>query len=150
MTDFSDLFPQSFRDDFAERNVQIGSVIRVFVKDTTPPKIKYFIVIGFSQDKVLLGTVFINSEINPNIFRNEELRNLHVPINAESNNFIEHDCFVDCSSIKERSSDEIKQLLSNDPECSKGIVQETTMEVIVQTIRNAITISLSQKRKFGL
>lgn len=29
MTDLSDLFPQSFKDDFAERNIQQGSVIRV-------------------------------------------------------------------------------------------------------------------------
>lgn len=88
-----------------------------------------------------MGTVFINSEINPNIFRTDELRNLHVPLNAQGNDFIEHDCFVDCSSIKEPSFEEIKQLLSNDPECSKGIVQ---------TIRSAITISPSQKRKFGI
>ncbi len=97
-----------------------------------------------------MGTVFINSEINPNIFRTDELRNLHVPLNAQGNDFIDHDCFVDCSSIKERSFGEIRQLLSNDPECSKSIVSETTMEVIVQTIRNAVTISSSQKRKFGV
>jgi hypothetical protein len=150
MTDLSDLFPQSFRDDFAERNVQVGSIIRVFVKDTTPPKIKRFIVIGFSDDKVLLGTVFINSEINPNIFRTSELRSLHVPLDAAIHDFIDHDCFVDCSSIKERSFEEIKQLLSNDPECLKGFAPETTMELIINTVKSAITISPSQKRKFGL
>ena len=150
MTDLSDLFPQSYRDDFANRNIQKGSVIRVFVKDTTPPKIKRFVVVGFSQDKVLLGTVFINSEINPNIFRTDELRNLHVPLDAQIHDFIDHDCFVDCSSIKEHSFDEIKQLLSHDPECSKGIVPENTMKEIIQTIKSAITISPSQKRKFDL
>lgn len=150
MTDLSDLFPQSFRDDFAERNVQIGSIIRVFVRDTIPPKIKRFIVIGFSDDKVLLGTVFINSEINSNIFRTSDLRNLHVPLDANLHDFIDHDSFVDCSKINERSFAEIKQLLSNDPECSKGTISEETMKIISTTLANASTISLSKKRKFGI
>jgi hypothetical protein len=150
MTDLSDLFPQSFRDDFAERNIQIGSVIRVFVKDTTPPKVKYFIVIGFSDDKVLLGTVFINSAINQNIFNTEYLKGLNIPLDAHIYNFIDHNSFVDCSDIKERSFVEIKQLLSNDPECSKGVVSEETMKIISTTLANASTISLSKKRKFGI
>ncbi len=149
MTDLSDFFPQYYRDDFAERNIQKGSIIRVFVRDTTPPKIKRFIVIGFSQDKVLLGTVFINSEINSKIFTTEELRSLHISIDAANNDFIDHDSFIDCSSIRERSYDEIKQLLSKDTECLKGIVSETTMSIITETITNAKTISVKQKRKFG-
>jgi hypothetical protein len=150
MTDFSDLFPQSFRDDFAERNIQVGSVIRVFVKDTTPPKVKYFIVIGFSEDNVLLGTVFINSAINQNIFHNEYLKGLNVPLDSQMYDFIDHNSFVDCSDIKERNLVEIKQLLSNDPECSKGVVSEETMKTISTTLASATTISLNKKRKFGI
>jgi hypothetical protein len=150
MTDLSDLFPQSFRDDFAERNIQVGSVIRVFVKDTIPPKIKYFIVIGFSDEKVLLGTVFINSAINQNIFNTEYLKGLNIPLDAQVYDFIDHNSFVDCSDIRERSFSEIKRLLSNDPECSKGIISEETMKIISTTLANASTISLSKKRKFGI
>ena len=150
MTDLSDLFPQSFKDDFAERNIQVGSVIRVFVKDTTPPKVKYFIVIGFSDDKVLLGTVFINSTINQNVFNTEYLKGLNILLDAQIYDFIGHDSFVDCSDIKERNFVEIKQLLSNDPECSKGVVSEETMKAISTTLANASTISLNKKRKFGI
>ena len=150
MTDLSDLFPQSFRDDFAERNIQVGSVIRVFVKDTTPPKIKRFIVIGFSNDKVLLGTVFINSEINQNVFNTEYLKGLNIPLDSQIYDFVDHNSFVNCSDIQERSVVEIKNLLSNDPECSKGVVSEETMKIISTTLANASTISLNKKRKFGI
>jgi hypothetical protein len=150
MTDLSDLFPQSFRDDFAERNIQVGSVIRVFVKDTTPPKVKYFIVIGFSEDKVLLGTVFINSAINQNVFNTEYLKGLNVPLDAQLYDFIDHNSFIDCSDIKERNLIEIKQLMSNDPECSKGVVSEEIMKIISTTLASATTISISKKRKFGI
>lgn len=150
MTDLSDLFPQSFRDDFADRNIQVGSVIRVFVKDTTPPKVKYFIVIGFSNDKVLLGTVFINSTINQNVFNTEYLKGLNISLDAQMYDFIDHNSFVDCSDIKERNFVEIKHLVSNDPECSKGVVSEETMRIILTTLANTSTISLNKKRKFGI
>lgn len=150
MTELSDLFPQSFRDDFANRNIQVGSVIRVFVKDTTPPKVKYFIVIGFSDDKVLLGTVFINSTINQNVFNTEYLKGLNIPLDAQTYDFIDHNSFVDCSDIKERNFVEIKHLVSNDPECSKGVVSEETMRIILTTLANTSTISLNKKRKFGI
>lgn len=150
MTDLSDLFPQSFRDDFAERNIQVGSVIRVFVRDTTPPKIKRFIVIGFSNDKVLLGTVFINSEINQNVFNTEYLKGLNIPLDAQIYDFIDHDSFVDCSNIRERSVVEIKHLLSNDIECSKGVVSKETMKTILATLANASTIPPNKKKKFGI
>lgn len=150
MADLSDLFPQSFRDDFADRNIQVGSVIRVFVKDTTPPKVKYFIVIGFSNDKVLLGTVFINSTINQNVFNTEYLKGLNISLDAQMYDFIDHNSFVDCSDIKERNFVEIKHLVSNDPECSKGVVSEETMRIILTTLANTSTISLNKKRKFGI
>lgn len=150
MTELSDLFPQSFRDDFANRNIQVGSVIRVFVKDTTPPKVEYFIVIGFSDDKILLGTVFINSTINQNVFNTEYLKGLNIPLDAQTYDFIDHNSFVDYSDIKERNFVEIKHLVSNDPECSKGVVSEETMRIISTTLANASTISLNRKRKFGI
>jgi len=78
------------------------------------------------------------------------LKGLNIPLDAHIYNFIDHNSFVDCSDIKERSFVEIKQLLSNDPECSKGVVSEETMKIISTTLANASTISLSKKRKFGI
>lgn len=149
MTELGDLFPQSFRKDFAERNIQIGSVIRHFAKDTIPPKIKYFIVVGFADDQILLGTVFINTNINSNLFKTEYLKGLHVPLDSAIHDFIEHDSFIDCSTIRERSIQEMKQLLESDPESFKGTVSDTLLETICQTIKTATTISTKQKRKYG-
>ena len=82
--------------------LQVGSVIFEYVTTTTPPKEKYYIVVGFSEDKVALGTVFINSEVNPNVFRNERLRNLHIPFPQSENPFLKWNSFINCSDIQER------------------------------------------------
>ena len=41
-----------------------GSVLRLFVKDTNPPKTKRFIIVGISTDEVSLASVYINSNLN--------------------------------------------------------------------------------------
>ena len=72
-----DSFPEEFKRRFAEKNLKVGSVIRALVKDTNPPKTKRFILLGISADKLAVATLYVNTEINPNIFSTEELRNLH-------------------------------------------------------------------------
>lgn len=70
----SDSFPENFRKEFARRDLKIGSVIRVYVQDTIPPKEKRFILVGQSYDKLIFATIFINSEINPNVFLTQILK----------------------------------------------------------------------------
>jgi len=53
--------------EYAGRNLQIGSVLKLHVKDTNPPKEKRFIVVGKTIDGICLATVYINSAINKNI-----------------------------------------------------------------------------------
>ena len=70
----SDSFPEDFRKEFAQRNLKIGSGIRVYVQDTKPPKEKRFILVGQSYDKLIFATIFINSDLNPNIFSTQDIR----------------------------------------------------------------------------
>ncbi|ACU05352.1 hypothetical protein Phep_3157 [Pedobacter heparinus DSM 2366] len=91
----SDCFPEQFRQEFAERNLKIGSVIRVMVNDTNPPKEKRFILVGQSYDKLIFATIFINSEINPNIFPTQELRDLNLELLADSRSYLSHDSFAE-------------------------------------------------------
>jgi hypothetical protein len=64
----ADLIPKELREDFAERNIQIGSVVKVYVSDTNPPKEKRLILVGASWDKLHFASVFINTDINPNAY----------------------------------------------------------------------------------
>jgi hypothetical protein len=145
-----DFLPQSLKEQLADANLCVGSVLRAFVKDTNPPKIKYYVIIGFTNDKLALGTVYINSDINPNKFTNAELIDLHIPILVSELAFIDHDSFIDCSQIVERNVAAIKDLLIKDPNCHKGNLGESKLKSIFQKLKSARTISKKTKEKFRI
>ncbi len=33
-----EFFPEAFKADYARRNLEVGSVLKLYVKDTKPPK----------------------------------------------------------------------------------------------------------------
>jgi len=145
-----DSFPEDFKKDFAKRNVKEGSVIRCFVRDTNPPKEKRFIILAFSYDKITLGTLYINSEINPNLFNTEELKKLHLLFSAKDREYLHHDSFVDCSEIYQKPVTEILKVLEEHPKSLIGEVNVEDFKKIRTTIKSAKTISIATKKKFGV
>lgn len=146
----SDCFPENYRKEFAERNLKIGSVIRVYVKDTNPPKEKRFILVGQSYDKLIFATIFINSEINPNIFPTQELRDLNIELTAADRSYLDHDSYADCSNISKRNADWLLAVINNDPKNVIGEVSEADLKEIKVRIKSARTITPSIKKTFGL
>ncbi|MEP7168117.1 MAG: hypothetical protein ABI855_01980 [Bacteroidota bacterium] len=150
MSNLGDAFPEEFKKDFAARNLKPGSVIRCFVFDTKPPKEKRFVILAFSFDKIALGTLYINSEINPNLFRTEELRKLHLKFEIENRPYLEHDSYIDCSDIYEKSFEEIKQILTNNSKALLGELNEKDFKLVSDTVKSAKTITPALKKKFGV
>ena len=112
---FSEHFPESFRKEFASRNLKIGSVIRVYVNDTNPPKEKRFILVGQSFDKIIFASIFINSEVNPNVFHIQELKDLNLELSAKERAYLDHDSYADCSTIQKREASWLLALIEEDP-----------------------------------
>lgn len=130
----------------------VGSVLFEFVTATIPPKNKYYIVVGISENEVALGTVYINSEINPNIFNTPQLRGYHIPISAEEYPFLKYDSFIDCSHIEERSVSDVLQCLNNDNKRYGyyASISAIELDTVLQTLDNAHTIAPVVKKKFGI
>ena len=120
-----DFFPDSFKEEFALRNLLIGSVLKLHVKETNPPKEKRFIVVGKSIDGLCLATVYINSGINQNINCTPELQSLHQFFDVQGREYLDHDSYVDCSTIYIRNHDEIHDALKTRPEALIGVLSES-------------------------
>jgi hypothetical protein len=146
----ADLIPEELREGFAERNIQIGSVVKVYVTDTNPPKEKRLILVGVSWDKLHFASVFINTDINPNIFTSQELIDLNYEMKVENCDFLDHDSFADCSKLKGRPASWLHKLVKDDPNRILGMVSEEDLNGIRERIKSARTISKSEKRSFGL
>jgi len=131
--------------------LQVGSIIFEHVTTTNPPKDKYYIIIGFSSDMVALGTVYINSDINPNIFRNERMRALHIPLSIADNPFLKWDSHIDCSNIHERSTSDVQSCVTsggNYGYCAS--LSDNTLKRVITTLDNSFTISSAAKKRFGI
>jgi hypothetical protein len=144
--EFRNLFKNT---GFAEREIKIGVVLKYWATETNPPKPKIRIVVGFSNDKVLVATLFINTEINPNIFPTEELRKLHLAFEKTRCEYLDHDSFVDCSQLHEVSYDNLVAILNENPTVVSGEVANADLEKIKNIIKNAVTITPKQKKRFG-
>ena len=145
-----DLFPDELKGQNAENNLRIGSVLRYFNTDTRPPKVKRIVVVGFNEGKILFAYVFINTEINPNIFSSPRMRDLHLAFEASGREYLDHDSYVDCSQIKQEDSDAIKELMTQDFSVHIGDLSGNDIEKVVEKLKNAPTIDVKTKRKFGL
>ncbi len=146
-----DSFPEEDRRKFAEQNLKAGSVLRALVTETNPPKIKRFIVVSLSADKIMLATLFINSQINLNMFTTEELKRLQVRLEKTAErSYIDFDSFADCSKIYEREVSAVIESIIKDTGMLLGQIGPADLDVLKQTVRSARTVSLSLKKKYGL
>ena len=150
MANLGDYFPEDIRDDFAVNSFKPGVVLRFFVTDTTPPKVKRLIIIAVENNEITAATLFINSEINPEIINSEELRKLQYKILAADCNFLDHDSYIDCSSLKERTSESILKLLRQSSKTHLGELNPNDFAQVKKLVKEAKTIPLRVKKKFGL
>jgi len=141
-----DMFPQSFREDFASRNIDIGSAILILIDDIKD-KPKYIIIASECDD--MLAYVIINSDINPNVFRNTYLQSLNILIDLENHSFLDYDSYVDCSNLRELDKQETLNFLLQNPERAVGNVSNKVLRDIHATLTMAKTIPRNLKVKFG-
>jgi len=150
MSSLADAFPEEERRRFAADNLTIGTVIKAFVSDTRPPKEKRLIIMGMSYDKICVAAVYINTELNANIFPTEELRNLNFFIESINRNYIDHDSYVDCSNLHILRKELLQKIIQSDTNRVLGIVSDDDYKVLRDLIKSAKTIKPSLKKTYGL
>lgn len=152
MDSLGDFFPAKERQASAQRALKPGTVIRAFVNDTKPPKVKRFVIVAENTNKCLIACVYINSDINPNLFPTAALTDLHIPINADSSRaFIENDSYIDCSYLSEKNKSDLEKLLTDNPDYVIGELSSTEFHGVVQKVKtNRLTLSRKIKSEYGL
>lgn len=120
------------------------------VDDTNPPKIKRFVIIGINEGVALVGYLFINTSINPNVFRTEDLKKLHLPLSKDGRPYIDYDSFLDCSHIYEMSIEKLEDVFSQDYETYLDQVSDDDMAQIRELIKAARTIPAKTKKRYGI
>lgn len=111
-----------------DKDIIIGTVIKLHVKDTNPPKEKRFVVVGRTEDNLLIATVYFNSKINKKINWAKELIDQNIFFEKEGRPYIYRDSYLDCSKLTPRDYKEIAEAVKKKPESILGIVSKEDLE----------------------
>jgi hypothetical protein len=127
-------------------------VIYEYVYDTHPPKQKFYVIIGIADDKIALGTVYINSDINTYFLSKPELLSLQIPISASDYPFLKWDSFINCTDIQERLVTDVAACINSgtgrNGYCST--IAPNDMDAIIAALDNSRLIPLITKKKYGI
>lgn len=150
MSSLADAFPNADRERFASDNLVPGAVIQVFAIDTTPAKEKRLIVVGEAFDHISFACIYINSELNLNVFPTQELHDLNPKFIADERDYLEHDSHVDCTSLHTYKKSDLLLILKNDPTRLLGNLSDDDFIQVKKLISSARTIKASLKKTYGL
>ena len=142
-----DQFPPEFREDFCSRHLIRGAVLRIWVEDTVPSKVKRLVVWGLEESLNQIGVSFINSEITS--IRNPWLQALQYPLLSKNYPFLTHDSFLDCSQIYEKNLDAVRDKLTEDTGIFLGNISSGDLSAAEKIIQNATTIEEKLKKRYG-
>lgn len=127
----------------------IGCVLRMFVKDTYPPKIKRFIVVGEADDKLTLVSVFFNKNLNEKVNWNLDFKAQQIEFTPEGRDYLDHKCHVDCTKLRPISSIEINEAIRKRPEIIIGKLSDEDLNLVRNQIIHSSTIKGKLKKKYG-
>lgn len=144
-----DLFPDNIKNQFAERNIDIGNAILIRLTDINVNYDKYIVIVGINNEELCVAYVIINTEINTNIAPTTYLKSLHLKIKCSSHTFLKHDSYINCSDLKEFQKQELIDFLIKNPERVVGNIDVTLLTKVYSTIKSATTILPILKKKYG-
>lgn len=130
--------------------IKIGDVFRITMtkangitpKPGDTSRDKYFVVLGFDSDGNVYGGVIFNSYININL--PPFIQAMQYPVKGEDYDFLSHDSYIDCSSIK--TVKKAKLLKST----NLGMLEKKDIVIVCDKIKENSRISKAELKRFGL
>lgn len=146
----SDFLNEDSISELARKTVEVGNVYRmnmtqsngIIPKAGDTSRNKYFVVLGFDCNGIVYGGVIINSEINRNL--PVHLKMLHMPIKKAKYDFLDHDSFVDCVSLKRAFPQKFNEW------DYLGKIDDYDVSLIIGTVKDSPRESPGNLSKYGL
>ena len=129
------------------KSVRRGSILYRWFHSTTPPKNKFFVVIGEDENRII-GYFFINSNVSNFISRNSRFFEMQMHIKRSDYPFLSHDSFIDAHELKYLDKAEIMAELKSGKTIHKGTLDDEDMERLLASLRESILYSKHIKEKF--
>lgn len=137
---------EKFDNDFIDKKISVGSIISIDVDFVDHPK--WNIILDITNDKCLVASVFINTEINFRYINSKELQALQIEISAETIPKLDHNSVIDCSELFENRYEIYKTALINNSIKHKGILPDDTLEQVIENVRKSPKIKRKLKKRY--
>lgn len=107
---------------------------------------KFLIIAGVAEDRILVCSVMINSEINQYIQRRPRMLSCQVPLNSADYEFLSHDSFANCAQpIKAK----LESFMVDDMKYC-GLLNENDLSQVQQRIIASGTLTVDEMNTFFL
>lgn len=107
---------------------------------------KYIVIIGFTSEGIAIGTLLINSKIDPSK-RSPEMLNCQYPLLSRLyKGILDYDSWLDCSDIFELST----QKISERKGLLKGHLAEEDRMRVLEFLKETDVIDNFTKKRYGL
>jgi hypothetical protein len=142
-----DFLPDKLKEGFTDRNLVKGCVLRLYCNNAE--KIKIITYLDLNYDKSLIGFLYINSEINLNLYPTTELQSEHYLLLRENYDFLEKDSFVNCTDFITWPTKKIIDLLDKDIKIHIGCLSEYDYNCIRKKVVSSKVMTPRDKKNFG-
>ena len=120
----ADSFPDSIKENFASRNIDIGKALFIEIPEFQIPYKKYWIIVAINNPRTSIVGVIINTA------RNEYLRSQHILIKQCDHSFLDYDSYVDCSKLQKRPFRDVYKAIVENPKIVVGNVTDEMLRQI--------------------
>jgi len=134
-----DYFDNESKNKLTKESINQGNVYLKDFDEATHKKL--FIIAGTDKQKLLICSVFINSEIHPAIFNKPKQLNLQVFIKKLNNNFLKHDSFANCAYPIKLDGEEISKQIQDGTCKYKGMINMSDLLEIQKVLINSNLLS---------
>jgi hypothetical protein len=144
--------PKSFIESLVDDNTKDGNVILIYCTDLIgEPKSKFLAIVSKSTCGTKFGYVYINSSNYPDVHGMAYIRSQQlIARQSKYKDFLNYDSYFDCSELKQKSIDEIRNILEKDPKRLIGKIDIEDHNLVCKALRENKTISNKVKRLFNL
>ncbi len=127
--------------------IRRGDIYHRHFTTTTPPKDKFFVVIG-EDEGFYVGYFFINSNINDYAMRNDMMRAMQFPIKPSDYPFLAHLSFVAGHQLSKLPKGELLRELQSGKAQYKGRLSNDDLEMLLSAALGSPLFSEREKQFF--
>ena len=148
MSSLGDLLRDESLSGLISSQIQPGAVFFIFDQNTQ--KDKFIVILGIDTHKIIVGSLYINSEINPNVIRTKEQKSRQFKLKCSDYPFLKYDSYIDTSYIQKRRYANLIDILVAKKGVWQGEIKERDFDYLRSIMSVSRIISTADKRDFGI